>query len=175
MRGPAFGREPCIDDRLSLPCALAKEKTPAEWLLNSNLGLPISSHMMNSNLALSSLAAQTPQEACKSYERSQAPLRYRIFLCGSVAIVLQQKTAVAVAITEPQKNDDAVCCSVAILCKKKTAKWYNIIALRLEKHVTPAIPARKCHIFHLVYYYSPVSIPVIPAIFCNIIVIFFAV
>ena len=58
VRGPAFGREPCIDDRLPLPCALAKEKMPAEWLLNSNLGLLRSSHMMNSNLALSSLTAQ---------------------------------------------------------------------------------------------------------------------
>ena len=38
VRGPAFGREPCIDDRLPWPCALAKEKMPAEWLLNSNLG-----------------------------------------------------------------------------------------------------------------------------------------
>ena len=60
VRGPAFGREPCIDDRLSLPCALAEEKMPAEWLLNSNLGLLRSSHMMNSYLALWSLTAQTP-------------------------------------------------------------------------------------------------------------------
>ena len=30
VRGPAFGREPCIDDRLPLPFALAKEKMPAE-------------------------------------------------------------------------------------------------------------------------------------------------
>ena len=44
VRGPAYGREPCIDDRLPLPCALAKEKMPAEWLLNSKLGLVISSH-----------------------------------------------------------------------------------------------------------------------------------
>ena len=70
VRGPAFGREPCIDDRLPLPCALAKEKMPAEWLLNSNLGLLRSSHMMSSDLALSSLTAQTPQEACGSYKRS---------------------------------------------------------------------------------------------------------
>ena len=52
VRGPAFGREPCIDDRLPLPCALAKEKMPAEWLLNSNLGLPRSSHMISSSVAL---------------------------------------------------------------------------------------------------------------------------
>ena len=39
VRGPAFGREPCIDDRLPLPCALAKEKMPAEWLLNFKCGL----------------------------------------------------------------------------------------------------------------------------------------
>ena len=52
VRGPAFGREPCIDDRLPLPCALAKEKMPAEWLLNSNLGLLKSFHMMSSNHAL---------------------------------------------------------------------------------------------------------------------------
>ena len=71
VRGPAFGREPCIDDRLPLPFALAKEKMPAEWLLNSNLGLLRSYHMMNSNLALRSLTAQTPQEACRSYKRSQ--------------------------------------------------------------------------------------------------------
>ena len=38
VRGPAFGREPCIDDRLPWSCALAKEKMPAEWLLNSKLG-----------------------------------------------------------------------------------------------------------------------------------------
>ena len=68
VRGPAFGREPCIDDRLPLPCALAKEKMPAEWLLNSNLGLIRSSHMMNSNLALSSLTAQIPQENPRSYK-----------------------------------------------------------------------------------------------------------
>ena len=37
-RGPALRREPRIDDRLSLPRALTKEKMPAEWLLNSNLG-----------------------------------------------------------------------------------------------------------------------------------------
>ena len=43
-RGPAFGREPCIDDRLPLPFALAKEKMPAEWLLNSNLGYLFSYH-----------------------------------------------------------------------------------------------------------------------------------
>ena len=58
VRGPAFGREPCIDDRLPLPCALAKEKMPAEWLLNSNLGLPRSSHMISSNVALWSLTGQ---------------------------------------------------------------------------------------------------------------------
>ena len=44
VRGPAFGREPCIDDRLPLPFALAKEKMPAEWLLNSNLGYLFSYH-----------------------------------------------------------------------------------------------------------------------------------
>ena len=71
VRGLAFGQEPCIDDRLPLPFALAKEKMPAEWLLNSNLGLLRSYHMMNSNLALRSLTAQTPQEACRSYKRSQ--------------------------------------------------------------------------------------------------------
>ena len=53
VRGPAFGRKPCIDDRLSLPCALEKEKMPAERLLNSNLGLLRSYHMMNSNVAIS--------------------------------------------------------------------------------------------------------------------------
>ena len=37
-RGPAFRREPCIDDRLSLPRALTKEKMPAEWLLSFKLG-----------------------------------------------------------------------------------------------------------------------------------------
>ena len=52
VRGPAFGRESYIDDRLPLPCALVKEKMLAEWLLNSNLGLLRSSHMMNSYLAL---------------------------------------------------------------------------------------------------------------------------
>ena len=74
VRGPAFGREPCIDDRLPLPCALAKEKMPAEWLLNFKLGLLIckkSSHMMNSNLALSSLTAQIPQEAPGNYKMSK--------------------------------------------------------------------------------------------------------
>ena len=46
---------------------------PAEWLLNFKLGLLIctkSSHMMNSNLALSSLIAQIPQE--------QAPGNYKM-------------------------------------------------------------------------------------------------
>ena len=37
-RGPALCREPCIDDRLSLPRALTKEKMPAEWLLSFKLG-----------------------------------------------------------------------------------------------------------------------------------------
>ena len=37
-RGPAFRREPRIDDRLSLPRALTKEKMPAEWLLSFKLG-----------------------------------------------------------------------------------------------------------------------------------------
>ena len=74
VRGPAFGREPCIDDRLPLPCALAKEKMPAEWLLNFKLGLLIctkSSHMTNSNLALSSLTAQIPQE--QALEATKGP------------------------------------------------------------------------------------------------------
>ena len=74
VRGPAFGREPCIDDRLPLPFALAKEKMPAEWLLNSNLGLLRSSHMMNYNLALSLLAAKMTTGApkiCKSHEKVQ--------------------------------------------------------------------------------------------------------
>ena len=74
VRGPAFGREPCIDDRLPLPCALAKEKMPAEWLLNSNLGLLRSSHLMNFNLALSLLAAKndhrSPQKLQKSWKKS---------------------------------------------------------------------------------------------------------
>ena len=66
--GPAFGWEPCIDDRLPLPCALAKEKMPAEWLLNSNLGLLKSFHMMSSNHALWSLTHKyhrKPPEAAK--------------------------------------------------------------------------------------------------------------
>ena len=46
VRGLAFGREPCIDDRLPLSCALAKEKMLAEWLLNSKLGLLSSSPYM---------------------------------------------------------------------------------------------------------------------------------
>ena len=74
VRGPAIGREPYIDDRLSLPCALAKEKMPAEWLLNSNLGLLRSSHMMNYNLALALLAAKMTTGApkiCKSHEKVQ--------------------------------------------------------------------------------------------------------
>ena len=58
VRGPAFGRELYIDDRLPVPCALAKEKMPAEWLLNSNLGLLRSSHMISSILLLSSLTVQ---------------------------------------------------------------------------------------------------------------------
>ena len=37
---------------------------------------------------------------------------------------------------------------------KKAADCSKIIAYRLEKH---AIPARKCHIFHLVYLSIPVS------------------
>ena len=37
-RGPALRREPRIDDRLSLPRALTKEKMPAEWLLSFKLG-----------------------------------------------------------------------------------------------------------------------------------------
>ena len=65
-RGPALSWEPCIDDRLPLPCALAKEKMPAEWLLNSNLGLLRSSHIMSSNLTLSLLAAKMTTEAPKS-------------------------------------------------------------------------------------------------------------
>ena len=48
-------------------------------------------------------------------------------------------------------------------------------SLKVKKHATRAIPARKCHVFHLVYYSFPVQIPVIPVIpviFCNIFAIF---
>ena len=71
VRGPAFGREPCIDDRLPLPCALAKEKMPAEWLLNSYLGLIRSSHMMSSNVAISYLTSQLPSR--KTPEATKGP------------------------------------------------------------------------------------------------------
>ena len=69
--GPAFGRELYIDDRLSLPCALAKEKMPAEWVLYSNLGLIRSSHMMSSNLALSSLKAQIITGKLQKLQKAQ--------------------------------------------------------------------------------------------------------
>ena len=71
VRGLAFGRELYIDDRMSLPCALAKEKMPAEWVLYSNLGLIRSSHMMSSNLALSSLKAQIITGKLQKLQKAQ--------------------------------------------------------------------------------------------------------
>ena len=64
-------------------------------------------------------------------------MRYCIFLDGSVAIV-SQKTAVAVAITE--KQEPIMQCAVQLRYHvKKQQKAARIIALRLEKHATPAI------------------------------------
>ena len=94
VRGPASGRKPCIDDRLPLPCALAKEKMPAEWLLNFKLGLLIctkSSHMMNSNLALSSLTAQIPQVAWKATKGPRLTTRLNSPRATSVMGVLSRK------------------------------------------------------------------------------------
>ena len=97
VRGPAFNRETCIDDRLPLPCALAKEKMPAEWLLYFKLGLLFctkSSHMMNSNLALSSLTAQIPQEALEATTGPMLTTILNLPRATSVVGLLSGKTKV---------------------------------------------------------------------------------
>ena len=58
-RDQLFCWELCIDDRLSLPRAAAKEKMPAEWLLYFKMGsleilliqLTLTVHMENQDIA----------------------------------------------------------------------------------------------------------------------------
>ena len=76
------------------------------------------------------------------------------------------KTAVAVC-DNLANTDVSVCGSVAVLCKK-SSKMLQDHSLKVRKTCDTC---EKCHIFHLVYYSFPVSIPVIhviPAVFCDI-------